>query len=165
MKVVLWLIGGLVGLVAIAVAVLFIAGLRPGAGRTRSDIEIARPPEVVWTWITEPARVKQWVSWLVEVREDPQGTDGVGARDIWVMDDPNMKQRIEIPSVVTAYDKPRRFCSLEGPGGSAVSGGGRRGHSDETNYLEYHSEKLRRVPPSVFRPASTRSRSNTRSSG
>jgi uncharacterized protein YndB with AHSA1/START domain len=107
MKVVLRLLGGLVGLVVLAVVVLFCMGLPPGAGDTRTVVEIARPPEVVWAWITEPAHVKQWVSWLKEVREDTYGIEGVGARETWIMDDPNMKQRIEIPSVVTSYDKPR----------------------------------------------------------
>lgn len=108
MKVLLWLVGGLVGLVVIAVGVLLIMGQRPSARRTHTTVEIARPPEVVWAWITEPDKVKQWVSWLVEVREDTHGVEGVGARETWIMDDPNMKKRLEIPSVVTAYDKPRR---------------------------------------------------------
>jgi hypothetical protein len=41
------------------------------------------------------------------VREDTPGVEGVGARETWVMDDPNMKKRIEIPALVTAYDRPR----------------------------------------------------------
>jgi uncharacterized protein YndB with AHSA1/START domain len=108
MKVVLWLLGGLVGLVVLAVLVLFCMGLAPGAGDTRVAVEIARPPEEVWTWITEEAKVKKWVSWLVEIREDTHGIEGVGARETWIMDDPTMKQRLEIPSLVTSYDKPRR---------------------------------------------------------
>lgn len=107
MKWLLWSSGGLVGLVVLAVLVLFLVGRRPHAGDTLSVIEIARPPEVVWTWITEPERVKQWVSWLAEVRQDTPGVDGVGARETWFMDDPNMKKRLEIPAVVTAYDPPR----------------------------------------------------------
>lgn len=113
-KVLLWIAGGLVALVVLAVGVLFVMGKRPDAGRMRTSIEIAQPPEVVWTWVTEPARVKQWVSWLVEIRNDTPGVEGVGSRETWIMDDPNMKQRMEIPAVVTATDKPRSVSAHVG---------------------------------------------------
>lgn len=107
MKVVLWLIGGLVALVVLCVAVLAIMGMQPGAGNTRAAVEIARTPEQIWPWLTQEAKVKKWVSWLVEIREDTPGVNGVGARETWIMDDPTMKKRMEIPSLVTAYDPPR----------------------------------------------------------
>jgi len=106
-----------VGLVLVAVLVLYGMGLRPNAGNTLVEVEIARPPEDVWAWITEPAKVKQWVNGLVEVREDTHGIEGVGARETWIMDDPNLKKRIEVPSLVTAYDKPRMVSvHIEAPG-------------------------------------------------
>ena len=109
MKVLLGIVVGLIGIVVLAVCGLFLASRRPDAGSTHIAVEIARPPDVVWTWITEPAHVKQWVATLVEVRQDSTGVDGVGMRETWVMDDPSTNRRIEIPSVVTAWDKP---CSV-----------------------------------------------------
>jgi uncharacterized protein YndB with AHSA1/START domain len=105
--VVLWIVGGLVGLVVLAVCALFLASRLPGAADTHVAIDIARPPEVVWAWITEPAHVKQWVGSLVDVRQDSTGIETVGARETWIMDDPGTKRRMEIPAVVTACDKPR----------------------------------------------------------
>lgn len=107
MKVVIWLLAGLSSLVVLCVAVLLIMGLQPGAGDTRAAVEISRPPEVVWTWLTKKDKVMKWVSWLTDVREETPGVDGIGARETWVMSDPNMKKPMEIPSVVTAYDPPR----------------------------------------------------------
>jgi uncharacterized protein YndB with AHSA1/START domain len=107
MKVLLWIVGGLIGLVVLCVCALFLMSRSPGAGDTHVAIEIARPPEEVWAWITETAHVKQWVGSLVDVRQDSTGLEGVGARETWIMSDPGMKRPMEIPAVVTAYDKPR----------------------------------------------------------
>lgn len=88
--------GGLAGLVAVAVVVLVVLGRRKGAGRNDYTLEIARPPADVYTWIAEPAKLKQWVGWLEEVRRDPPGPDGVVRREVWVMNDPNSKSKMEL---------------------------------------------------------------------
>ena len=99
---------GIVLLCVLAVLVLFAISRRPNAGRIVSSVEIAAPVDTVWTWITEPARLTQWVGWLAEVRRDETTPAGVGARESWFMNDPNMKKRIELKSVVTRYEPPRR---------------------------------------------------------
>lgn len=81
-----WLTRGsfaLLGLLAVAVAVLMAMGKRSGAGEMNGSIEIARPVPVVKAWLTEPDRLKQWVSWLVEVRKVSP------TREVWVMEDRN----------------------------------------------------------------------------
>jgi uncharacterized protein YndB with AHSA1/START domain len=108
MKVLGVLLLGIVGLVALAVLVFVVLGRRPGAGRTSSSIEIAAPADTVFAWISRPERVKQWVSWLVEVRQDHVTPDGVGSRETWVMNDPNMKQQVEVKSEVLRYEPPHR---------------------------------------------------------
>lgn len=107
MKWLIRIVGGLVALVLLCVLGLWLAGMRPGAGETHSVVEIARPPEVVWAWVTTPDSLKQWVSWLDEVRLDTPGVSGVGARETWFMNDPNLKRRVALQSEVIAYDAPR----------------------------------------------------------
>ena len=94
-----------VGFLALAVVVLLILGRRESAGRLQGAIEIDRPPSEVFAWITQKDKLTRWVGWLVDVREN--GPLGKGARRVWVMDDPNMKQTIEIIADVEAYDPPR----------------------------------------------------------
>ncbi|MCU0622950.1 MAG: SRPBCC family protein [Gemmatimonadaceae bacterium] len=100
-------VGIVVGLVVLAAGVLLAMGRRDGAGRNDASIEISRPPAVVYAWISEPAKLTQWVDWLVEVRQDPPGPDGVVRREVWVMDDPNTKARMELVSTMLRVDAPR----------------------------------------------------------
>ena len=111
MKILLYLVAGIVGLIVAAVLVLFLMGFRKGAGALATSIEIDRPPETVWPWLTEGDKQKQWVSWLVEVRDENPGVTGVGKKFTWVMDDPNMKQRVEIHGELIA-EEPLRLSSV-----------------------------------------------------
>lgn len=96
MKILLYLLAGVVGLVVAAIVVLFLMGFRKGAGTMTTALEIDRPPEAVWPWLTEGDKQTQWVSWLVEVKDLTPGVTGPGKKYAWVMDDPNMKQKVEI---------------------------------------------------------------------
>lgn len=81
-----WLIRALAavgGFLVLAVGALLVMGQRSGAGAMNGSIEIARPVPVVKAWLTEPDHLKQWVSWLVEVRQVSP------TREVWVMEDRN----------------------------------------------------------------------------
>lgn len=108
MKILLYGLAGFGALVVLALVALFLMGFRRSAGSMVSAIEINAPPDEVWLWVNEPARLKQWVSWLEEVRED-NALSGVGAKRTWVMNDPNMKQNVEIQAEVTQFDPPRQL--------------------------------------------------------
>jgi carbon monoxide dehydrogenase subunit G len=107
-----WLLligGGLVALIILALIILKLLGLRSDAGRVHHAVEINRAPAQVFRWINEPERLKQWISWLVEIRPVPGApAAGVGAKEIFVMNDPNMKQKIEMESEVTAHEPDRK---------------------------------------------------------
>lgn len=108
MRYLLYTLAGFGGLVLLALITLFIMSHRRSAGAVAGSIEINSPPEEVWLWISEPQRLKQWVSWLVEVRPE-NDVAGVGGKRTWVMDDPNMKQMVEIQGEVTRYDPPHQL--------------------------------------------------------
>lgn len=107
MKWLLRIAGVLVGLCVLALVVLFALSRRPGAGKDEVSVEIARPPEVVWAWMTEPDKLVQWVSWLQAVEYDSTTAMGVGHREVWVMNDPNTKETMRIQATITAEDAPR----------------------------------------------------------
>src|SRR5437016_5378114 len=75
--------GFLVGIL-LAAAVLFIVGHRANAGQMHASAEMNGSPEQIWPWLNEGDKLKQWVSWLVEVRGWESGL-GVGAKRVWVM--------------------------------------------------------------------------------
>lgn len=118
MKWLLLAVAALVGLVVLAVLVLFLLGFRGDAGRVEHAVEIARPPAAVWPWVVEPERQKQWVGWLTEIHERESGPPAPGHRMTWVMIDPNMgNQRVEIHGEY-AEVQPERLSvvKLDAPG-------------------------------------------------
>lgn len=118
MKWLLIAIGGVVGLILFGVLTLALLGFRPSAGIVDSQIEIEQPPAVVWSWLTEDEKLKQWVSWLNEVHDLTPGREGTGAQTRWIMIDPTMNdQRVEIYGERTEWD-PHRLSTmkLDSPG-------------------------------------------------
>jgi len=108
MKWVLRIGGVFVALLIIAVAVLFALGHRATAGHIHVSAELNASPEQLWPWLNESDKVKQWISWLVEVRQD-QPTTGTGTKQIWVMHDSNNGGKpMEIEGIYTEYLPPTR---------------------------------------------------------
>lgn len=104
----------IVGLAAVLLVVsvlgLWIASNRRDAGRMRVSIEIARPPEEVWPWMTEPDKLTQWVGWLDQVVPDSTSPpEGIGHRETWIMNDPRMKQKLPVPGTITLWEPPRQM--------------------------------------------------------
>ena len=104
MKWLLYLGRGLVGLVVLAVVILLALGGGRGTSRLGASVDVDRPPEVVFAWITEPDRLREWVGWLVEIRPLTAPPLQSGAREIWVMEDRNNNnQRMEIETEIVEY--------------------------------------------------------------
>jgi uncharacterized protein YndB with AHSA1/START domain len=161
MKWLLYVAGTLAGLALVAAAVLFALGRRADAGRLAAAVEIARPPAEVYAWLTEPDRLTKWVGWLVEVRPVGSGPRGVGSREVWVMDDPNMKQRLEVQGVLTALDPGRRVSArIELPRGfegeytyTLAEAGAGRTRVEHVGTYRYHHWFARLLEPVVTRQA------------
>lgn len=106
----LYAAGGLAALLLLAAGGLWAAGLRQDAGVLRAQTEVALPAATVWPWLQEPAKLKSWVGWLVDVRHPEPGRTGVGSREVWVMEDRNNgNQLMEIDATVSHYEPPRRL--------------------------------------------------------
>jgi hypothetical protein len=73
----------------------------------------------VFAWVTEAPRLKRWVGWLVDIQELTPSTGGVGARNVWVMEDRNNNnQRMDIESAIVEHEPNRLVASqLNVPGG------------------------------------------------
>src|SRR5262245_50821938 len=84
------------GVVVLAALVLLVLGQRADAGVLKGTLEVARRPEDLFPWVNDPERLKLWVSGLVEVRAETPGPRAVGTREVWVIDDPDTKRRIEV---------------------------------------------------------------------
>ena len=111
MKWVLRILGGLAGVLLLGVVVLFAMGQRSTANRMQASIEVNAPPARVWTWINDGDKLKQWVSWMVEVRDD-------GPRRTLVMrDENNGGQLMEIHCAVAESTPPTRLrVAMSTPG-------------------------------------------------
>ena len=110
MKWVLRIVGGLAAILLLVAGVLFAMTFRSDAGRIHASTEIAAPRDQVWQWVNDPDKLKQWISWLVEVRTDPSRPMGVGARRVLVMrDENNGGQLMEIEGTCREYNPPERM--------------------------------------------------------
>ena len=100
----------LVALPLLCAGVMWAMGLRSNAGRTHASIEIHAAPDRIWPWLDRSDRLKQWVSWLVDVREDPHAAQGVGVHRTWVMrDENNGGELMEIPFTYTEFAPPAQM--------------------------------------------------------
>ena len=117
MKILQALVLGTFFVIVGALVTLFALGLRPGANSMRSTITVARPPAAVWRWVTEPARLARWVSWLAEVKQDTVTVQGVGSRQTWVLAEPGMRDRVRMTATVAEQDAPHlRRVHVRTPG-------------------------------------------------
>lgn len=69
--------------------------------------DLASPPEVVFRFLTEPAKLKTWIGGLVESRPVGDATLSVGARALEIVEEGG--RRMEMPSVVTAVEPAKRL--------------------------------------------------------
>jgi len=107
MKWVLRIVGILVALPLLGAVVLLAMGQRSSAGHTHASIEIQAPPDRIWPWLEDSARLKQWISWLVDVRNGAKNGTGVGAQRVFVMrDENNGGALMEIEFTWTEYAPP-----------------------------------------------------------
>jgi uncharacterized protein YndB with AHSA1/START domain len=98
-------------LLIVPMATLLVLGHRKNAGVAQAAAEIDAPPDQVWTWLDDGDKLKQWVSWMVDVKyPDPQRTNGLGASHVLVMkDENNGGMLMRIVSKYSEYAPPSRM--------------------------------------------------------
>ena len=103
-----WLLYGIAALLTVVVvAVVVLLAIGSSESRLSASVEVARPADVVFEWISEPQHVKQWLGWLVEIRAVTPQQGQVGARQVWVMEDRNNNnQLMEIQTEYVEYRSP-----------------------------------------------------------
>ena len=156
-----WLVrigGALIALLVVAVAGLWLASNRHGAGRMRGSVEIARPPEDIWPWMTQPDRLTQWVGWLTAVETDSTTpATGIGHRETWVMDDPRSKSHMRVPGTITLWEPFRHMgVHMEMPGlgdGDVLYRlqdlGNGRTRVEQDGRFRYQSQLMKLVEPMI----------------
>ncbi len=82
MKWVIRILTGLIGLVLLAILMLWVAGMRSNSGHILAEVQIDRPAPQVFRWLTDDDLVKKWISGLVEIKTISIPADGsqVGRR-------------------------------------------------------------------------------------
>ena len=105
-----WLGGALLALIVVAVLVLLALGQREGSDRLVTSVTLKRPPAVAFEWIADGNKMKQWVSWLSEVKY-VSGGPGLGETHVHVMNDPHASEPVLIEATTTAYDPPHRVTA------------------------------------------------------
>lgn len=109
--------GGLVSLVVIALLALFAFSKRGDAGHMHTVIDIARPPADVRSWFEDPAKLTQWVGWLVEVKPVGAKGSGAGSQQEWFMQDPrDGGKRSSFVRTVAAQDDSSTTITIGMPG-------------------------------------------------
>ena len=83
MKWVWRILGGIVALLVVCVAGLWLAGLRPGHGHHSASVEINRPAAQVWRYLTADDLVKKWISGLEVIRHDSPASKVRARRCTW----------------------------------------------------------------------------------
>jgi uncharacterized protein YndB with AHSA1/START domain len=110
MKWILIVLGSLFGLLILGAAVLLAMGTRADSNRITTSLVIHQKPEAIWPWLYESEKVKQWVTWLVEIHEEGHGEPTPGGKAVWVMEDRNNgNHRVEITGVVQSVERARRL--------------------------------------------------------
>ena len=159
MKWILRIGGGLLAIILLAVLTLLVMGRRADAGKMNASIEVNTSAEQLWPWLTEPEKVKQWVSWMVEIRPEGSLPYGLGAKEVWVMrDENNGGQLMEITGTITEYSPPRRLTiALSAPAGfdgdqsyDVTSAGNGRSRLDVQGSYRFHVFLARLMEPVIM---------------
>jgi len=110
MKWLLYIAGGIAGLLVACVLVLLAMNLRADANRMQASVIVHRPPDQVWPYLYEGDKLKAWVTWLKDVQRDP-GQPQVGHTQVWTMEDMNNGGMLmKIKSTIDAVEPNRRLA-------------------------------------------------------
>ncbi len=155
----------LAGLILLAFLILFVLSSQKDASTLRASVEIARTPQQLAPWLEDPEKIKQWVSWLKEIRRLTPPPHGVGTKEVWVMEDRNNNnQTMELKCEVIAFEPLRRakvrITAAEGFTGISefITTDLGNGHTrfDQIGEYTFDSAFVRLMTPIVMRSAAAK---------
>lgn len=125
------------------------------------EVEIAAPPERVWSFLDDDAKLPLWMPEIVETTY-PDGRDGadpVGTRFLQKLKEGGRVK--EYPGVVTAYEPPRLLAIRMGEGSFTVDVTYRLAEDAGGTRLDYRADitlasLLTRILGRLFRPLTMR---------
>jgi uncharacterized protein YndB with AHSA1/START domain len=122
MKWVLRILLGIVTIVALAVAALWLLGLRSDAGHSAAEVVIDRPPAQVFRWLTDDDRLKKWIGGLTEIHQIVGPPDGGEIGRKFRMTEIYKDQRAEMETVTTKFQQDRAISIYVSSAGDPSNG-------------------------------------------
>jgi uncharacterized protein YndB with AHSA1/START domain len=117
-----WIIRILLGvllLILLLIAALWLFSLRPNHGHVAAQVAINRPPAQVFRWLTNDDLVKRWIGGLVEIRDLSITPNGPEIGKQFVLGEVYEGTRVNMQMTVTRFDKDRALsiyvASLDDP--------------------------------------------------
>jgi uncharacterized protein YndB with AHSA1/START domain len=107
MKWVLRILLGLAAMVVLAVAALWLAGLRSDAGHSAAEVVIDRPPAQVFRWLADDDRLKKWIGGLIEIREISTPPNGCEIGKKFRMTEVYKGESVTMEGVTTRFERDR----------------------------------------------------------
>ncbi len=83
--------------------------------KVEASVDINRPIEEVWAYVTDPTKAPEWSSFVLESTLEGTGPIGVGSRIRWI--GKFLGRRLGSTSEVTQYDPPSKFAMRGVSGG------------------------------------------------
>jgi uncharacterized protein YndB with AHSA1/START domain len=107
MKWVIRILAGLIGLILLAIAALWLIGMRPGHDHIVAEVQIDRPASQVFRWLSDDDLVKKWIGGLVELKGISTPAEGGQVGKKFRVGEVNRDQRVDMDMTVTRYEKNR----------------------------------------------------------
>jgi len=100
-------LAGLIALVVLGTAALWLYGLRAEAGHSAGEVIIDRPPAQVFRWLTNDEKLKKWIGGLSEIRQVAAPPEGGEIGRKFRMTESYQGQGVRMESVVTKFEQDR----------------------------------------------------------
>jgi uncharacterized protein YndB with AHSA1/START domain len=107
MKWAIRVLAGLAGLILLAIAILWLVGMRSGHDHIIAEVQIDRSAPQVFRYLTDDDLVKKWISGLVEIKSTATPADGSQFGRKYQVGEVYEGERVDMEMTVTRFEKDR----------------------------------------------------------